>query len=357
MRAPPQVAVGERTPEELPQNGLRGFINARLQDASARGSLALLQAILHHDSAAVDGLRQRIHGARTRNVFRSRLKLAEHICRQRGVQPYPITAAAVEVVLATLRAAGYRSAPAYVSALVVQDLLKFGRVLQPGVVDYRKMLCRATRRDIGGPKPLRIGYVRRLRTQRSTQSRACGYFVGPALALRGDELAGLRLYACQDVSASHTGRAVEVCISGDKTNIMRRDTKRVLGCICQHDPLMCPACCILDEKRRRVTESGEARFLVDEQCKHYDTQKLMRVLRKDLASIGVRTVSRIGVQLFGAHGMRRECAQRMAAAQIPTATIMKWCRWESDTVLMYIAEAAIEPGEAITEAVVCGSVS
>ena len=76
----------------------------------------------------------------------------------------------------------------------------------------------------------------------------------------------------------------------------------------------------------------------------------------DDTPMGVRTVSRSGAQLFGAHGFRRECAQRLAAAQAPTATIMKWCRWEGETDLMYIAEAAIQLGEAIENAVFCGAV-
>ena len=56
------------------------------------------------------------------------------------------------------------------------------------------------------------------------------------------------------------------------------------------------------------------------------TDFIRKIVREDLAAVGVRTQSVDGAELFGKHGLRRGAAQAMARAGWSEVTIQKFLR-------------------------------
>ena len=99
-----------------------------LSRAPADGSSSALAYAIAADSGqtaqALQRLRGRIHAFGTKRSRSSRLKLAVGLLKARGLEAFPLTKDAMELVYAFLVAAKYRSAALYVSALRVENTLR-----------------------------------------------------------------------------------------------------------------------------------------------------------------------------------------------------------------------------------------
>ena len=312
---------------------------------------------------ALVNLRRRIHAFRTIRSRGSRLKLALEILRLRGLQPFPLTREAMEVMMAVLVEAKYRSAQMYVSALRVENPLR-GHLLEQSAAECCSHLRRASARGLGDPKhsePLTEDVLLKLeaasRTQHWKRLRFLGYVVAWHVLLRGDELTVLscgadRLEIGDGIATIH--------ITGDKTNITGRDKARVVGCCCSVAPSLCPAhacTALLEAGRKRVGRKplGSEPLLCREDGKPYSNQSLLYWFRLDLEAVGVKLLGKRREQLWGLHAFRRGGAQALARARWSFRTIQAWARWESHIIQQHVAEAPLAASTTFASTIVGGS--
>ena len=308
-------------------------------------------------SAAVTLIRQRIHAARSVKCYTSRLRLALRILGLRGIAPFPLSRDSVELLYGVLKAAHYRTAHLYVSALRVESTLR-GVPVPLAVAEYARHLRRAACRGQGGPKhsePMTADLLLRLevasRSDLSKRIRFYGYLLAWHLLLRGDEL--MVLTCGRDrIEVSPEVKSATVHISGDKTNTQGRDKARTVGCCCPSGDVgrrLCPAHAaarLLAAARKRVRPDSPAAvhrapLLIDSRGKAYSNSTFLYWFRKDLSSVKVRIAGERGQQLWGLHTFRRGGAQALAAAGWSDTTIMAWARWESSIIAMYVADAPL----------------
>ena len=97
-------------------------------------------------------MKRRIFAPGTWRTHRSRVRTAIRVLARAGVSdPFPVTKETMEVLYGVLKAAHYRSAAGYVSALRVEAFLR-GFPTEPEVSEWCRRLARAAARGRGQPK-------------------------------------------------------------------------------------------------------------------------------------------------------------------------------------------------------------
>jgi len=370
-----------------------------------RGSKALAERLAANPllrDGAVLALKRRIFAPGSWKTHRSRVRTSVRILAKAGiVSPFPLNVGAAEILFGVLKAARYRSAATYVNAVRVEAFLR-GFPADVELLEWCRRLSRAAARGRGQPKhsePITADLLERLvdaclEEARHADSlsvaddavaRADAYVLAWTFGLRVDEVVTFDAEPTR-VWVGQEGDAVALNISMSKTNPERKDAWRTAGCSCQAQGRTAVArarrakTCAVHRLVHRMENGhvGAATPLVGRSgakgvvvCvpKRWKKAELLRALRRDLESAGVRIRDPDGMERYGTHAFRRGAAQAMARAGWSESTIKAYLRWESGCVALYIAEAPLalsrgfaaslwgKPGAALCQSGVQGSLA
>ena len=153
--------VGAEVPTKSPtaatsrEEAAELFESEWLATTRARGSVALAVRIVSQPvlrEGAALAVKRRIFAPGTWRTHRSRVRTAFRLLQSAGVAPiFPLTLRALETLFGVLKAARYRSAAGYVSAMRVEAFLR-GFPADPDLGEWCRRLARATARGRGDNK-------------------------------------------------------------------------------------------------------------------------------------------------------------------------------------------------------------
>ena len=277
----------------------------------------------------------------------------------RNLQPWPLTPPLVALAAALLRRGGYRSAPAYLSAMR-REHIRLGYEWSDALDLEQRDCIRAVLRGIGPAKqaaPFDLKAIGAVQAQAVLGLSAPGF---PELAkeaiifaswwlLREIELAATTLAQItitmpDESELDHQDQrgCAEVNLPASKADTQALGKRRSLRCSCPS-----PLCPVAAAKRlvaaarvRQVATGGSAEFVplvVDINGAPVTKAGMVKAFKRVAELSGMKDVSRIT-----GHSARVTGAQRMALAGISEWRIQVFGRWGSAAVLKYVRDTIVD---------------
>lgn len=295
--------------------------------------------------------------AKSIQSYGSEVALYGWICERAGLTSFPVSVEALRSFAAILKAAQYRSANCYLSAVMSCDKA-LGNVPSPELAIERSAVSSSVNRGLGddfhvlpiGPKILSM-----VASHSHLMGRDFQFFrlvfdlsvIAMFFMLRSDEVLSIRRRHVIEV----TSEFVSILISKDKTNSKEKTLMRKLKCVCSLPNSfifsVCPRCAI----SRRISctdvshldkndQSWEISFGTKKKKLNYSgflggIRSLLQLLQIDIEDSD-------GKNLFGTHSFRRGGAQALASAGWPIDLIQRWGRWASDAIYLYVMDQSFE---------------
>ena len=218
--------------------------NRKLQQAA----LAVARDPVRFEKAR-DDLRGKFFAESTVASHLSQLTLYTQLCKERGIQDFPVSQESLELLVACMCEAGYceRSIPPYVSAVLRQQKLR-GDVIPEEIKDWREICLRAAKRFSGDAHRVLPFTSRMLLAFRGIP----GFISDPQnvflyrittitffFVLRSDEAVGSEEFRglCEtDFEFEEFSQKVTVLLGVTKTNTEGLICKRSLTCCCPSTP-------------------------------------------------------------------------------------------------------------------------
>lgn len=293
--------------------------------------------------------------------YSSEVALYVDVCSSATMVPWPVSVRSLELFASTLKAAGYRGANSYLSAVLTCQRM-MGREVSDEVMCARSRAAKTLARGLGDPHRVEAVTVQNLVDVKdwleghlpAAQDDDWGFsilvfrlcVVGMFFMLRVEELLQLRQ---QDVlRCTGPQGEVELVLTWGKTNPGETVVRRKLKCVCAPCQIegrgvvqVCPVCSV------HALGNGGASMgtaFLSQGVKHRAlgySGFLMR-LRMLLGAVGCEMRTACGAQRYGTHSLRRGGAQALARANWPVDAIQRWGRWESDVVFAYVQDVIFE---------------
>lgn len=293
---------------------------------------------------AIAELRGKFHAPATTRGQEAAVKLYLAACEGCEKYPWPVTADALQAMVAAMVAADYHCVVGYVNHVMAVSVLR-GYEVSDSVKAMFKHLKRAAQRNAGRAKQvtgLTPSMLRRAIDSSRTSEESVVAHMGVlpiTYLLRIDEVAKRKR---KDVPL-HDDGCLRLHIPFSKMDSAGRGLVGTVKCMCG-DARICAPCSaksLLDICPSRCRQ-GERSLATDASGKAVTYARYVKVLRKLMGRVGERTVDREGRQRFGGHSGRRGGAQSLAGAGFSLAYIKTWGRWGSDCVRRYCEEASAE---------------
>lgn len=279
-----------------------------------------------------------------------------------GYEPVPITAAQVREVSAALKAAGYRSAMAYINEAFQWHKRKgypVSDVLHMAMRDAKRAVTRA----IGPPRRAPEVPLEWLAFLREKGPRDAGSPTWPAdryevwvfatrFILREQELACIYM---KEVDLNPRLLQVTLNLPATKNDPSGRGARRTLGCICKSSPeekSTCPYCTALHLVQRqghRLMTTASSTEVVDAPLIGQQRDPMLVVEKAAMIEAFKHDARRLSLALpeanalatneVSGHTFRRSGVKDLARKNTPLPLIQFFARHSSSAVLAYVEEA------------------
>ena len=296
--------------------------------------------------SALQKLNDDLFAEKTWASMSSQVRLYRGACLDHDVVAFPITVTSLNIFVALLKAALYKSAPQYISGIFRYQrlmVLPVDEVIQ----DRAKLLLRSWSRGIGDHhqvEPLTAEHLFLMRKYVYSPKYKMFFLllvVQFFFLLRSQEVLDIHpkhcvfsnLHVVLDTPfASRRKASVKLLVSDTKTNIRSRKIYRGHSCVCGSDISELPICPV-HALLALITLSGLAKNS-DQPFGEYTYHQYLNALRVLLAAACI-------VGNFATHSLRRGGAQALCIAGWSLEAIKYFGRWLSACVEVYLLDAPL----------------
>ena len=293
----------------------------------------------------------------------SEVKLYENVCKRCRLEPYPVTITTMKHFSALLKAAQYKAAGQYFTAILREHNLRMHPALDQMTLDYKRKLLLSCKRDIGDEHRMEpIDVVMLMKMSKGVNSVRMQFIWHLACVewfflLRSAEALALAPVHCQFVEKGPYGRPrVSILVTKSKTDVQARSVKRILDCCCTGEKgyRMCAYHSLLYLTKNTGGLACES-FTPGAGIPALEVQGYRDGIRSLLTCAGVEVRDEEGRWRFGTHSLRRGGAQALARAGWPLELIKFFGRWLSDVIEIYLLDAPMQAmGHMIASTMVTG---
>lgn len=339
-------------PTPAPNKRLKGSLNAALQFTQSAELREKAQAE-YMDS---------VYAQQTVSSKTALRQTWSKISQSLGYEPVPLTAPQIHEVAAALRAAGYRSATAYICEASQGHRRKgfpITDVLHMAIRDAKRAVTRA----LGPPRRAPEVPLRWLAAlcEKGPRDESCGswpndryevWVFATRFILREQELACVFIH---EIEMNHRLQQVTLNLPVTKCDAMGRGARRTLGCICTKCPdekTTCPYCItnyLLQRQERRLgirandAEAFEAPLVGRQEDPRVVVEKtaMIEAFKYDMGILSDTFPEAQGLlasEVTG-HTFRRSGVKELARKNTPLPLIQFFARHSSAAALGYVEEA------------------
>jgi hypothetical protein len=313
---------------------------------------------------ALESMTGDIYAASSVASVTSRRRCVHALLAEWGLEPYPLSAAKLQRLGASLHAGGYRSASSVLS-LYTADAERRGERLSPEVLRVLADVRRACRRGQGPPvraAPLPLERLGELPGGPAPWVR--GGPVGPRNAivvgawwlLREIELANLRA-ALADLAPSSTP-TMTLSLPASKSDAVAHGVSRCHACLCTGAATpTCPVHAGWDQllvlraafpsRFAGSSPHTDLPMFPDVRGRAVIKSAFVATIRHAAALLGVPAMNAEGTLRVTGHSLRPTGAQGLARLGLDAWTIQRLGRWGGPTVLDYVRDALAGPEAAV----------
>ena len=282
------------------------------------------------------------------------------ICEARRLTPFPVSAAAIMQVASVMKAAGYRSIPAYLYQ-AKQVHVKRGFVWSDELDLALKTAKRGALRGLGPPAratvfPLsalaKLPTVPEVELGAWPYARKLAWTLATTFLLREVELSTLSL-SSQEVKLDGDQGTVTLRLSVSKSDPQAKGCSRSLACCCdKHGSHLCPFHVtkelVVIQTRRTQRDQRHALAWqtpligrVDDPYSFVTKEAVVAALRDDMSLLQAmgELPEDFNAESISGHSFRRSGAQQLALEGVPLDLIQHLARHSSQAILAYVEDA------------------
>ena len=298
--------------------------------------------------------------ASTVKVKNSMNALWVKICEARQIIPFPVSTAAVMQVASVMKAAGYRSIPAYLCQ-AKQMHIKQGFVWTDELDLAFKDAKRGALRGLGPPSRATVFPVSSLAKLPEVPvvelsawpfARKLAWTLAATFLLREVELSTLSL-SSEEVKLDEGMGVVTLKLSVSKSDPQAKGCSRSLACCCaKHGSHLCPfhvtrKLVAIQCHRTQRSQTHELAWQtpligrVDDPYSFVAKDAVVAALREDMSVLQVLGYlpEDFNIEGISGHSFRRSGAQQLALEGVPLDLIQHLARHSSQAILAYVDDA------------------